>query len=135
MALQFSVAVRNARLAAIETTVGAAPTIQIRTGAAPANCAAADSGTVLATLALPSDWMGAPSAGVVDLLGTWQDPSSDATGTAAHWRLKAGSTCHAQGTVGIFDAQNPKDMIVTSVDFVATQPFQVTQFQLTEGNA
>ncbi len=131
MPLQFSVAVRNARLAAIETTVGAAPTIEIRTGAVPANCAAADTGTVLATLPLPSDWMGAPSAGVVDLLGTWEDTSSDATGTAAHWRLKAGSTCHAQGTVGASSA----DMIVTSVDFVATQPFRVTQFQLTEGNA
>lgn len=131
MTLQFSVAVRNARLAAIETTVGAAPTIEIRTGAVPANCAAPDSGTVLATLTLPSDWMGAPSAGVVDLLGTWEDPSSDATGTAAHWRLKAGSTCHAQGTVGTSSA----DMIVTSVDFVATQPFQITEFQLREGNA
>lgn len=79
MPLQFSVAVRNARLAAIETTVGAAPTIEIRTGAVPANCAAADTGTVLATLPLPSDWMGAPSAGVVDLLGTWEDTSSDAS--------------------------------------------------------
>lgn len=131
MPLQFSTSVRNARLAAIESTVGTAPTIEIRTGTVPANCAAADTGTVLATLALPSDWMGAPSAGVVDFLGTWEDTSSDATGTAAHWRLKAGSTCHAQGTVGVSGA----DMIVTSVDFVATQPFRVTQFQLTEGNA
>jgi hypothetical protein len=131
MALQFSTAVRNARLAAIETTVGAAPTIEIRTGAVPANCAAADSGTVLATLTLPNDWMGTPSSGVVDLLGLWEDASSDANGTPGHFRLKQGSTCHAQGTVGTSGA----DMIVTSVPFVATQPFRVTQFQLTEGNA
>ena len=38
MAIQFSVSVRNARLDAIETTVGASPKLQIRTGAAPADC-------------------------------------------------------------------------------------------------
>lgn len=131
MALQFSVDVRNARLTAIETTVGTAPTIEIRSGAPPANCAAADSGSVLATLPLPSDWLGAPSAGAVALAGTWEDLSSDASGTAGHFRLKQGSTCHAQGSVGTSAA----DMIVTSTAFVATQPFKITQFNLTEGNA
>lgn len=131
MALQFSVEVRNARLAAIEATIGTAPTIEIRTGAPPANSAAADSGTVLASITLPTDWLGAPSAGSVALSGLWKDASSDATGTAGHFRVKQGSTCHAQGTVGTSAA----DMIVTSTAFVATQPFEITQFTLTEGNA
>ena len=57
MTLQYSVAVRNARLDVVESTTGASPVLEIRTGAPPVNCAAADSGTVLATVNLPSDWM------------------------------------------------------------------------------
>ena len=86
MALQLSVTVRNARLDAIETAIGVSPILKIRTGTAPANCAAADTGTVLATLTLPSDWMAAASAGAKAKSGTWQDSSADATGTAAESR-------------------------------------------------
>lgn len=63
MAFQFSTAARNAALDAIETTAGTAPTLTIRTGSVPANCAAARAGTVLATLTLPSDWLTAASNG------------------------------------------------------------------------
>ena len=48
MAIQLSTTVRNARLDTIESTIGTAPILTIRSGAAPANCAAANSGTVLA---------------------------------------------------------------------------------------
>jgi hypothetical protein len=100
MALQLSVAARNALLDAIETAAGASPTLEIRTGAAPANCAAADTGTLLASMALPADWMAAAASGSKALAGTWQDASADATGTAGHFRIKQGATCHAQGSVG-----------------------------------
>src|SRR5688572_21154435 len=101
MTLQYSVAVRNAKLDAVETAIGVSAVLKIRTGAAPANCAAADSGTVLATLSLPSDYMSAAGSGTKAKTGTWEDTSADAAGTAAHWRLYAsdGTTCHAQGTV------------------------------------
>lgn len=98
-AFQFSDAARNAALDAVETAAGTAPTMEIRSGAAPANCAAADSGTVLATLVLPSDWMAAASAGSKAKSGTWQDAAADATGTAGHFRIKQGATCHIQGSV------------------------------------
>ena len=48
MTVQLSVAVRNARLDAIETTIAASAVLKIRSGAQPANCAAADTGTVAA---------------------------------------------------------------------------------------
>jgi hypothetical protein len=131
MAIQFSVAVRNARLDAVETTIGTSPTMEIRSGAVPANCAAADSGTVLATVTLPSDWLAAASSGTKDFLGTWQDTSADASGTAGHFRIKQSSTCHMQGTCGTSGA----DMIFVTTSLTATQPFQVTAFTLTEGNA
>lgn len=133
MALQYSVTVRNAKLDAVETAIGASAVLKIRTGSVPANCAAADSGTVLATINLPSDWMAAASGGTKDKSGTWTDASADNTGTAGHFRLYAsdGTTCHAQGTVGT----SATDMIVDSTSFTSGQSFTVTAFTLTAGNA
>lgn len=135
MALQFSVTVRNARLDTIESTIGTSAVLKIRTGSVPANCAAADSGTVLATLTLPSDWMAAASSGSKAKSGTWEDTSADATGTAAHFRLYAsdGTTCHAQGTVTATGGGG--DMEVDNTSFASGQAFTVTTFTLTEGNA
>lgn len=76
--IQLSVTVRNARLDAIETAIGTSAILKIRTGSPPANCAASDTGTVLATVNLPSDWMAAAANGSKDLSGTWQDSSADA---------------------------------------------------------
>ena len=135
MALQYSTAVRNAKLDAVETTIGTSAVLKIRTGSPPANCAAADSGTVLATLNLPSDWMAAASGGTKAKSGTWEDTSADNTGTAAHWRLYAsdGTTCGAQGTVTATGGGG--DMTVDSTSFTAGQDFIVTGFTLTAGNA
>ncbi len=135
MSIQLSVAVRSARLDAVETTIGASAVLKIRTGAQPANCAAADSGTVLATLALPSDWMSAGAAGVKAMLGTWQDSSADAAGTAAHFRIYAtdGTTCGMQGSVTATGGGG--DMTLDNAVLAAGQVFNVTSFGLTDGNA
>lgn len=135
MSLQLSTTVRNALLDAIETAIGTAPILKIRSGSAPANCAAADSGTVLATATLPSDWMAAASGGSKSLSGTWQDTSADATGTAAHFRLydSGGTTCHAQGTVTATGGGG--DMTVDSTSFTSGQSFTVTSFTLTAPNS
>lgn len=133
MAAQLSVAVRNARLDAIETTISTSPTLEIRTGAQPVNCAAADSGTLLASMTLPSDWMNAASGGTKTLAGTWQDLSADATGTAAHFRIKQGATCHLQGNVTATGGGG--DIELSSVSLVATQSVTITAFTITDGNA
>jgi len=135
MTLQFSTTVRNARLDAIETAIGAGAILKIRTGSVPANCAAADSGTALATLNLPSDYMAAASGGSKAKSGTWEDTSADADGTAAHFRLYAsdGTTCHAQGTVTLTGAGG--DMTVDNTNFATGQAFTVTGFTITDGNA
>lgn len=101
MAQQASVTIRNALLDSIESTIGATAVLKIRTGAQPANVAAADSGTVLASLTLPADWMAAAASGSKAKSGTWSDASADATGTAGHFRLYAsdGTTVHWQGSV------------------------------------
>jgi hypothetical protein len=133
MALQLSVAVRNARLDAVETSIGTTPTLEIRTGTPPANCAASDTGSVLASITLPSNWMADASGGTKALAGSWVDSSADAAGTAGHFRIKQGATCHAQGTVTA--TAGGGDMTVDNTSFVLGQQFTVTSFTLTEGNA
>ena len=135
MAIQFSTTVRNARLDAIETTIGTSAVLKIRTGAAPANVATSDSGTVLATCSLPSDWMAAASSGAKAKNGTWEDTSADATGTAAHFRIYAsdGTTAHIQGTVTATGGGG--DMMVDNTSFASGQAFTITGFTLTDGNA
>lgn len=136
MALKYSVDVRNARLDVIETTIGTSAILKIRTGAPPANCAAADSGTVLSTVNLPSDWMAAAASGEKLKSGTWEDTSADATGTAAHFRIydSGGSTCHIQGTVTSV-ATGTGDMLVDNDAFAAGQNFTVLSFKITSANA
>jgi len=133
--MQYSVAVRNARLDQVESTISTAPIIEIRTGAAPANCATADSGTVLASLTLPSDWMAAAAAGVKEKSGTWEDMSANATGTAGHFRLKdsGGTVCHIQGSCGL--SGSGAEMILNNTSLVTGQPFTIETFTITGGNA
>jgi len=135
MAIQLSTAVRNARLDAIEAQIGTSAVLKIRSGAAPANCAASDTGTVLATVNLPSDWMAAASGGSKAKSGTWDDSSADAAGTAGHFRLYAsdGTTCGLQGTVSA--TGGGADMQLDNVVFAAGQAFSVTAFSLTDANA
>jgi hypothetical protein len=134
MAVQLSVPVRNARLDAIEATIGVSAILTIRSGAQPANCAAANSGTVLATLTLPSDWMSAASGGTKALLGTWQDASADAAGTAGHFRIhdSTGTNCGVQGTVTATGGGG--DMTLDNIILAVAQVVNVTSFTLTEGN-
>lgn len=135
MTVQHSVAVRNARLDVWESTIGTSPILRIRTGAQPANCAAARSGTVLATVNLPSDWMAAASGGVKSKSGTWEDTSADATGTAGHYEImdSSGTTCHEQGSVTATGGGG--DMTVDNTSFAAGQPFTVTAFSKTAAGA
>lgn len=135
MAIKISVAVRNARLDAIETEIGTSAILRIRSGAAPTNITDADSGTVLATLNLPSDWLAASASGVKSKSGTWQDASADASGTAGHFRIYAsdGTTQHIQGTITATSGGG--DMELDNTVLASGQEFTVTSFSMTEGNA
>lgn len=137
MAVQMNAATRNARLDTIESTNGTSCALEIRTGAQPATCATANSGTVLVTINLPSDWMAAAASGAKAKAGTWQDTSADATGTAAHFRIfnsqatKDETTCFMQGSVG----QGSGDLSLDNTSITSGQQVTVTAFTLTDGNA
>ena len=134
MTVQLSVAVRNARLDVIETTTGVSAKLQIRTGAQPANCAAAAAGTLLAEITCPSDWMSAAAAGSKALSGSWTI-AAVAAGTAAHYRMmdNAGTTCHEQGTVTITGGGG--DITLDNTNIANGQTVTITSKTLTDGNA
>jgi len=134
MAAQFSTAVRNAFLDSVESTVGTSPKLQIRSGAAPANCATADSGTLLAEITCPSDWMAAASGGTKVLAGSWTVAAS-AAGTAGHYRLKdsAGTTCHEQGSITATGGGG--DMTLDNTSIASGQTVTITAKTLTAGGA
>lgn len=138
--LKFSVAVRTARVGAIEGAVGTAPKLQFWSGTMPTNCAAADAGdgAKLAEEDCPSDWLDAAAAGAVAKLGTWSCAglAAASTGTAiTHFRLKdtAGTTCHIQGDVTVTGGGGA--MTVDNTSIATDQVITVTGFTLTDANS
>lgn len=134
MTIQLSTAVRNARVAAIESTIGTAAKVEIRTGAPPATPATADSGTLLVSYTLASDWS-TQTGGVLTFSGTPIAGTASGTGTAGHYRIKdnAGTTCHAQGTVTATGGGG--DMTIDNTSIASGQSVQITGWTITDGNA
>lgn len=134
MALQLSISARNARLDAFETTVGVSAKLQLRSGAPPADCAAADTGTLLAELTLPSDYMANAASGSKAKAGTWSGTGA-AAGTVGHFRMKdsAGTTTHLQGTVTATGGGG--DMTMDNTSIAVSQAITVNTFTLSDVNA
>ena len=132
MALKFADEVKNPMLDGFESGVGTAPTLEIWSGTEPADTSAADAGdgAVLASMTLPSDFMGNAAGGVKALAGVWQDLSADATGTATHFRMKKGANVRVQGSVGTSGA----DMNLSSVSLTAGQSVTINTFTLNMNN-
>lgn len=135
MAIKLSVSVRNGMLDALETAIGTSAVLKIRTGSPPTNIADADSGTVLAEMTLPSDWLAAAGSGSKAKSGTWEDTSGNADGTAGHFRIYAsdGTTQHMQGTVTATGGGG--DMTLDNTSIATGQAVTITGFTLTAGNA
>ena len=137
MAIQLRDTIRNARLDSIESTGGTSCALKVFTGAQPADCTAANSGTDLVTMNLPSDWMNGASGGSKTLLGTWSGTASAGSGaTPGHFRVynsqatMTGSTCILQGDAAIGSGSLNFNGTITS-----GQTVTVTAFSLTDGNA
>ena len=133
-AFQFSTTVRTAMLDAIETDAGTSAILEIRTGSVPANCAASRTGTVLATMSLPSDWMAAASSGSKAKSGTWSDSSADGTGTAGYFTVykSDGTTCEIQGTVTATGGGG--DLTLDNTSIATAQSVTISTFSITAGN-
>ena len=136
MAIQLSVAVRNARLDAIETATGTSAVLRFFTGSPPANCATATSGTQLASYSLASDWAAAAASGSKSFSNTPLTTTAGATGTLGYYRLfdSTATTCHMQGTITATGGGG--DLTVDTVTVAAVgQTINVTSWSITDGNA
>lgn len=76
----------NAMIAGIEADIGVSAKFQIWSGAEPADESTTPAGTKLVEMALPSDYLTSPSAGVITKNGTWTGTAA-AAGTATFARL------------------------------------------------
>lgn len=129
---QYSDAARNGRADAVTTAVGNAGFLRIYTGTAPANCAAAATGTLLSQHTLGSPFAPAASGGV-------QSPTlpanvnASATGTAGYARIyqSNGTTCVQQRTVGTSGAE----VNLNTLSIVSGGPVQINSWTDTEGGA
>lgn len=106
-------------------------TLELRSGAQPATADAALTGTVIATIALPADAMGAAAAGAIALAGVWEDLAADAAGVAGYFTMRdAGGTYRIDGSVTATGGAG--DMELDNVNLNAGQRFSITGFQLTD---
>jgi hypothetical protein len=133
--IQLSVAVRDARLDAIETVVGVSPLLRMWSGPMPANCAAAATGSKLVEQALASDWAANAAAGNKSFNNTPIACTGLVIGTAGYFRLvdATGVTCHMQGTITVTGGGG--DMTLDNISIGVGQAVNVTSFTMTDGNA
>lgn len=134
MAIQYSIAVNNARLDAIESAIGVSPLIEFRSGAKPANCAAARTGTLLAQGNLPADWMSAAAAASKAKLGTWT-MTGIAAGTIGYYTIydaASPNNAHMQGSVT--ETGGGGDMTVDNDNIEISQVVTVTGFTINAAN-
>ncbi|MDE2100279.1 MAG: hypothetical protein KGL39_23715 [Patescibacteria group bacterium] len=130
MALQYSTTHRTNAMSDIATQVGTSGVLKIFTGTAPANCATADTGTLLATLTCNATQFGTATSGVLTASAITSATASG-TGTAGYFRIypSAATTTNAvlQGTVGTTGA----DLNLSSVAISTGQTVSVTSMTIT----
>lgn len=101
MTISYSAAVLNVMLDAYEVSIGSSPILRLYSGSAPAIGGAA-TGTLLASLSLPADWMQSATGASKAKTGTWTGTAA-ATGNVGYYRLVAsdGATVCEQGSVTV----------------------------------
>jgi hypothetical protein len=88
MTVRLSTGARNAILdSGLNTLFDGDGAIDIYTGSQPASANDDVSGTLLATLTLSADWIGAASSGTSTLAAITSDTNVDASGTAGWFRI------------------------------------------------
>jgi hypothetical protein len=101
MSVQYSVTHQNANVNEITTEASTTAYLLIYTGAAPASCGTASSGTLLASLPMSNPIAPGASAGVLTMSAITSAAAGN-SGTAGYWRIctsSAGTTVVAQGTI------------------------------------
>jgi hypothetical protein len=125
--IHMSTTLRNALLDAINAVIGSGGHLLIKSGTQPANVAASDAGTVLATLSLASTPLLAASGASASFDTITGDTSADNTGTATWFSVQTSDgTRVLEGSVGTSGA----DLNVNSTSITAGQEVDVTSLSL-----
>lgn len=129
--MQYSTDVRDAQNDAAVARIGASPTLEIRAGAAPANCKAPDAGVVLASGSLPVTWMQPSRDGTAQMAGPWEVRGAMDAGTGkagGHFRIRsADGVCHMQGSFGKGGEMVPDRDLIAIGQRVVIQAFSITR--------
>lgn len=130
--LKYAVTLKNAKLDAITTAVGASGLLRIYSGTQPTNPDTALSGnTQLAELACSATFAAGASSGVLTVNTITADSSADNTGTATFGSfLTSGATRKVDFTVGTSGA----DLNFNTVSFVSGAQVSVSSFTITAAN-
>lgn len=130
MAIQYSLGHRTAAMATLNTDIGINAVIKVFTGAAPANCGTADTGTLLVTFAGNAGGFGSAVSQVLTASAV-AAATAAGTGTAGYFRIypAAATTTNAvvQGTCGL----SASDMILTNTSIVSGQTCNFTSLTVT----
>lgn len=130
MAIQYSLTHRTNAMSTLNTDFGTNAVIKLFTGAPPANCGTADSGTLLVTFAGNATAFGAAASQVLTASAV-ANATASGGGTAGYFRIypSAATTTNAvvQGTCGLSAA----DMILTNTSIAAAQVVSFSSLTVT----
>ena len=132
MALQFDTTTRNNMLTQLNTAIGTSALLEIFTGAPPANCAAAATGTLLGTFTCNAGGFGTVSGGVLTVSAI-ANVTAGATGIAGYFRVldSGGVTTHMQGTI----ATSGSDLNITNTSINSGDTLIVSSWTITAPGA
>jgi hypothetical protein len=121
MAVNYTTAVKNARLDAVTSQIGAAGVLEIGT---------AGMASVLATIALGNPAAAAASGGVLTFSGfPRSDTAADASGTAAAARIRTGGA--ADIVTGLTVGTSGSDINLDSTNITAGQTVTINSMTIT----
>jgi hypothetical protein len=129
MTIQFAQSTAHAMLDAIETDIGASPTLYLRSGAQPRPAP----GPTPERSSRPSPWRRTPSSNAAILgqgdHGALSDTLGRQRGTLGHWRIKtSGGTVKLQGSITATGGGG--DMTVDNTKRRCGQEIDVTSFAI-----
>lgn len=128
--MQYSLTHRTNAMTQLNTDIGTNAVVKIFTGAAPANCGTADTGTVLVTFAGNAAGFGTAASQVLTASAV-ASANAGNTGTAGYFRIypSAATTTNAvvQGTCGL----SGTDMILTNTSITSGQACNFTSLTVT----
>lgn len=130
MAIQYSLTHRTNAMTQLNTDIGINAVIKLFSGAAPANCGTADTGTLLVQFAGNAGGFGTAASQVLTAAAV-ASVTAAASGTPGYFRIypNAVTTTNAvtQGTVGT----SGTDMILTAATVTAGQTVNFTSLTVT----